>query len=59
MVCLLRLPSSAFFEFNRNLSRFLFCLGIVVPCMGDIMLYEVKQPDGVPLSQFSLPVVLH
>lgn len=48
-----------FGEFYRNFGRFLFCLGIVVPCMGDIMLYEVKQPNGVPLSQFFLPIVLH
>ena len=48
-----------FGEFYRNFGRFLFCLGIVVPCMGDIMLYEVKQPNGVLLSQFFLPIVLH
>ena len=35
MVCLLRLSSSAFSEFYRNLSRFLLCQGIVVPCMED------------------------
>ena len=46
-----------FSEFYRNLGRFLFCQGIVV-LVWRIMLYVVMPPDGVPLSQFSLPVVL-